>query len=75
MCTYYFHVRDANGFVKDEDGIDLPDVTSALKEALQSARQCRAEGDFVLTSPSFEIADDTGRTVLVIPIPEPGRLS
>jgi hypothetical protein len=28
-----------------------------------------------LTSPSFEISDETGRIVLVIPIPEPRRLS
>ncbi len=67
MSIYRFHIRDASGLIEDEEGIDLPDLASAFKHALDSAREFSAEA-----SPSpgmlFEIADDTGRTVLTVPI-------
>ena len=63
MSVYRFHIRDASGLIEDEEGIDLPDLASALKHALDSGR---GFGKAVPPPPDslFEIADDTGRTVL-----------
>jgi hypothetical protein len=67
MSIYRFHVRDAFGLIEDEEGIDLPDLASAFKHALRSAKEFSAEA-----SPPpdmlFEIADGAGRTVLTVPI-------
>jgi hypothetical protein len=70
MCTYYFHVRDEIGLVQDQDGIDLPDLRTAAAEAMRSAREYVADGCSALTNASFEIADDSGRIVLSVPIQE-----
>ena len=69
MGLYRFHVRDAFGLVEDEDGTDLPDLHAALAEALRCTRELMAD------APSsggmqFEIADETGRVVLKVPIQE-----
>ncbi len=67
MCIYRFHVRDALGLVEDEEGVDLPDLLAALKEALHSTREFLAEA-VALDGMQFEIADATGRIVFKVPI-------
>ncbi len=67
MSRYWFHIRDAAGRVDDEDGADFPDVLSALKEALRSSRELVAEGPAPCAM-RFEITDETGRVVAVVPI-------
>ena len=67
MSVYRFHIRDASGLIEDEEGIDLPDLTSAFKHALHSAREFSTEAS-PPTDMLFEIADSTGRTVLTVPI-------
>ncbi len=67
MSVYYFHVRDASGFVEDTDGIYCPDLFSALNEALRSAHEFLAEAP-PTPGMQFEIADDTGCVVLKVPI-------
>ena len=67
MSVYRFHIRDASGLIEDEDGIDLPDLASAFKHALDSAREFTADVS-PPTDMLFEIADSTGRTVLTVPI-------
>jgi hypothetical protein len=42
MPRYYFHVYD-DYTALDEDGIDLPDVEAARREALVGARALAAE--------------------------------
>jgi hypothetical protein len=67
MGHYHFHIRDAAGLVEDEDGVDLPDLTSALRFALRSAREFFEDGA-TPTTMEFEISDNTGQTVLKVPI-------
>jgi hypothetical protein len=38
MPRYYLHMSDGNGFIEDEEGIDLPDAEAARATALRCAR-------------------------------------
>lgn len=69
MGIYYFHIRDHFGIVEDADGIELPDMAALLTEVLRSANELSRE---ITTHHGmrFEIADSTGRTVLVAPVRE-----
>jgi hypothetical protein len=67
--TYYFHIRDDVGLVEDPDGIELPDVPALLAEVIRSANELSREGT-THRSMRFEIADASGRTVLVTPVQE-----
>ncbi len=79
MAQYYFHVRTDRGLVEDEEGIDLPHMQAVRHEALVSAHEFISEAQWsgALT---FEVADDSGDTVLILPIQAlsfewPGRAS
>ena len=67
MPLYYFHVRTDGGLVEDEEGIELPHMQAVMSEALTSAAEFTAEAEWsgALT---FEVADDLGDTVLILPI-------
>ncbi len=67
MTLYRFHIRDASGLIKDRQGIDLPDLASAFRYALYTAKELSAEAA-VPDDMRFEIADSTRRTVLTVPI-------
>ena len=67
MSRYWFHVRDQAGRFDDEEGADFPDVLSALKEALRCSSELVAEGA-ALSGMRFEITDESGRVVAVVPI-------
>ena len=67
MAIYQFHIRDTHGLILDEDGMELPNVLAALREAMRSADEflnhASAPTDMV-----FEITDEAGRLVLTLPI-------
>jgi hypothetical protein len=65
--TYYFHIRDKFGVVDDTDGVELPDMAALLAEVIRSVDELSREGS-THRSVRFEIADATGRTVLVAPV-------
>ncbi len=67
MGLYRFHVRDALGLLEDEEGTPLPDLHAALAEALRSAQEFLAEAS-ATAGMQFEISDETGRVVLMVPI-------
>jgi hypothetical protein len=67
MGLYRFHVRDAAGLVLDEEGTELPDLPAAFAEALRCTRELMEEA-FVSAGMQLEIADETGRIVLMVPI-------
>ena len=69
MALYCFHVRTDAGFVPDAEGVELPDLASALREALRSAHEFRSEAEAPCTM-RFEIADSSGQVVLTVPIKE-----
>ena len=69
MSIYYFHIRDDFGVVEDADGIELPDMAALLMEVIRSAHELSRDGA-AHRGMRFEIADASGRTVLVAPIQE-----
>jgi hypothetical protein len=69
MGIYYFHIRDDFGVVKDPEGMEFPNRTALLMEAIRSADEFARE----TTSHHrmrLEIVDANGRTVLVTPVQE-----
>ena len=67
MPLYYFHVRTDTCLVEDEDGVELPDISSVVTEALVSAYGFLIDVD-PMDPMSFEVVDDYGRIVLRLPI-------
>jgi hypothetical protein len=67
MSLYRFHVRDASGLVEDNEGTELPDLYAALAEALRCTRELMGDTS-VSAGMQFEIADEAGRVVLMVPI-------
>jgi hypothetical protein len=67
MSLYRFHVRDASGLVEDEEGTELPDLAAAFAEALRCTRELMDDA-FISAGMQLEIADETGRVLLMVPI-------
>jgi hypothetical protein len=75
---FYFHLRQDDELIRDEEGTDLPDISAAHHEAVLAARELLAEAikDGKSHVPiAFVIADEAGRTVDTLPLaavlPEP----
>ncbi len=80
MGRFYLHIKDGDEIFPDEEGIELPNIESARKEALQAAREMLSEairGGKPKVAEAFVIADKAGRTLEVVPLaavlPEPFR--
>jgi hypothetical protein len=69
VSIYYFHIRDDFGVVEDTDGIELPGMAALIMEVVRSGYELSRDGA-AHPSMRFEIADASGRTVLVAPIQE-----
>ena len=66
MRRFYFHLRAGDELVPDEEGIDLPDLSAARREAIAAARELLAEAikDGKPNVPeAFVIADEEGREI------------
>jgi hypothetical protein len=74
MRRFYFHLRQDGELVLDDEGIELPDVATARREAERGARELLAEAIKASkdTVPeAFVIADEHGRevdTVLLVAV-------
>ena len=69
MPAYYFHIRD-NGTFRDPDGLELPDLDAAraeCKNLILSILREEQTDEQLLANKQFQIEDDTGRTVLMVP--------
>ena len=68
---YYFHIRDnGDDFVEDPAGVDLSDLDVASDQFRQIVRDVLSEDLWLtdaLASRRFEITDEGGRTVLLLP--------
>ncbi len=67
---FFFHVRDIDGYEKDLEGIELPDLSDAVYEARKAAREMVAEivlNDEKVDSRAFEIADGRGMVLATVP--------
>jgi len=61
------------GFIEDPDGSELPDAAAAREEAIDGARHLWAAAILQgqdLTGERFEVADEAGRVVFVMPLEE-----
>jgi len=43
MGRFYFHLRAGDQIVPDDEGVDLPDLSAAQREAILAARELLAE--------------------------------
>jgi hypothetical protein len=80
MGRFYFHIRDGDQLIPDEEGQDLPDTSEALREARLAARQLLAEAiksGRERVPDAFVIADEAGRAIETVPLaavlPKPFR--
>ena len=77
MTRYYFHFRKGREVTRDRIGMYLPNLDAARAEALHAWGQvlmlARTSGE-VPDDCEIQIVDQTGETVLGIPIGERRRL-
>ena len=71
MPRYYFHIRNADDLLPDEEGTDLPDLNAARELALASARDLL--GDAIkagkeIVPESIVIADAHGQELMSVPL-------
>ena len=70
MPRYFTHLRDKELLLEDIVGQEFLSLADAREEAILAARELMAAGVIAGKRPSnnkFEITDDAGRTVLVVP--------
>jgi hypothetical protein len=69
MPRYYFSARGPNRHIPDYDGLELSDILTARAIALAASADVLREMEGHEHHPDwrFEITDETGQTVLIIP--------
>jgi hypothetical protein len=66
MPRYFFNIRDDQDMVRDEEGMDLPDLQSAREEAQDCARELLAEtvrSHQPIDHKRIEVVDEGGTVV------------
>jgi hypothetical protein len=70
MPRYFFHVKRGQVTVLDQDGIELPSLEDAAREAMRRAQELAARAsvqDITLSSRMIIIADSEWRTMVEVP--------
>ncbi len=70
MPRYYFHIRKGDVLAEDPEGIEISEAEPLEEEAIEAARDLLADGDLQGLDRRnwvYEIADETGATVLTFP--------
>jgi hypothetical protein len=73
MSRFFFHVREGERLVRDEEGSECPDLAAAREEAKASARDLAKQYLDDRTAPDplcVEICDAAGRVLTVLPMAE-----
>jgi hypothetical protein len=71
MRRFYFHIRENDKLVTDVEGVDLPDLAAARREAELSAREMLADAiksGRERVPEAFVITDEEGRTLDTLPL-------
>jgi hypothetical protein len=72
MARYFFHLRDGDTLLVDDEGEELADLQAVRSYAIDSARQLLSQAVMNGTARSLhqqiEVADERGRTILTIPV-------
>lgn len=70
MSLFYMHIHHCDVVARDEEGLDLPDLQAARREAIAGARSIMGEelakGRLCLGS-HIEIEDGDGRLLATVP--------
>lgn len=71
MPTYFFHIRDGNTLIRDDEGADFEYIQAAFAEAELSAREIAIEqlkrgslGD----GAAIELTNSKGAVLMVVPL-------
>ena len=70
MPRYFFHVRDGDELILDPEGLELPNHGSVPSACQSLVREVLDEDQYraeLLDGRQFEIVDEQGRLVLIIP--------
>jgi hypothetical protein len=73
MGRFYFHQRAGHRLIPDVEGLDLPDVSAARREAILSAREILAAAirtGQAKVPDAFVISDEAGRALDAVPLAE-----
>jgi hypothetical protein len=65
--TFYFHVHGSAARLRDDEGVQLPSIRAAVREAVRARRELAKEED-AGRGWAFVIADESGRTLLRVPL-------
>jgi hypothetical protein len=71
MGRFYLHIKAGGDLHYDEEGVELPSIDAARKEALLSAREMLAGAIKAGKPPVAEalvIADENGRALELVPL-------
>jgi hypothetical protein len=73
MARYFFHVRDGDNLLPDDgEGQEFPNLEAVRLEAIEGARDILSEAALNGAAGSLrqqiEVTDESGRTVLTMPI-------
>lgn len=77
MPTFYFHIRDQDKFIRDDEGTELPGVKAAFDEAQDAAREIlsgKVRRGEVIDGQEFEVEDDLGTRLFKLPFKSVLRL-
>jgi hypothetical protein len=71
MPRYFFHVRDGDDLIRDEEGTELPDPQAAKAEAMASARDLAMDeirSKNRVGGRKIEIVGEFGETIQTLPV-------
>ena len=69
MPRFFLHYREPDDLIADEEGLELPDLNAARREAARAGRDILAEKVQLqqeLNHDAIEIADESGRVLETI---------
>ena len=71
MPRYFFHIRDLDGLVPDEEGQELASIVAARQEAMLSAYDIAGEklrNGETIAGETIEITDEGGSLLEAVPL-------
>ena len=67
MAIYFIHVRTPTGLIRDLEGFDLPELSAALAEATDAARELMSEAVLAgrdISDRAMEITNEKGEVLV-----------
>jgi len=67
MPKFYFHLHTGNQVERDSEGVEFPSLEAALADAHQAWREYLRDEGIDPRQCHFEVTDEYGRLVAVVP--------